>query len=247
MVKLKVPTLQHLARNWRDTPEQTCAALVSLAENSPTFNYNALLFAARDLLVFHQPYDEVVEGIRRKVTREDVRANLLGVLPLIRDHFEGISADFVLSVARRYYPVGRELSVPFEPPMAYGSGGVFHLPWFSFWRQNPLRSKKLSLFMTVADEILSQDPDLEQAKFHILDFSAPDAKSSRKLRVIESADVPRLSNEEKTSMLETFAIGYAMALEVLAGRPTGKAAEDTESRPDPRQGDLFGEPPKPPM
>lgn len=246
MAKLNVPTLQHLARNWRDTPEQVRDTLVSLARNSPTFNYNPLLAAARDLLVFHQPYDEVAEGIRRKVTREEVRANLLGVLPLIRDHFQGLPDGFALAVARRFYPVGRGLSVPFEPPMAYGGDGVLHLPWFSFWRQNPLRSKKLSLFMTVVDEILSQDPDLEQADFHILDFSAPDAKSRRQLRVIPAADIPRLSDGEKTSMLEIFAVGYAMAVEVLAGEKDGRAGESAEA-PDPRQGSLFDDPPKPPV
>lgn len=238
MVKLKVPTLQHLARNWRETPEEICDTLVSLARNSPTFNYNSLLAAARDLLVFHQPYDEVADGIRRKVTREDVRANLLSVLPLIRDHFQEIPDGFALSVARRYYPVGRGLSVPFEPPMAYGGDGVLHLPWFSFWRQNPLRSKRLSLFMTIVDEILSQDPDLEQSDFHILDFSAPTAKSQRQLRVVWAADVPRLSEDEKISMLETFAVGYSMAVDVLSGDKDGMAKSDAEA-PDPRQGDLF--------
>jgi hypothetical protein len=56
---------------------------VSLAKSPPTFNYNALFFAARDMLAFKQPYDEIVEGIRRAVKRADVRQNLLGVLPLI--------------------------------------------------------------------------------------------------------------------------------------------------------------------
>lgn len=86
MSKLKVPSVQHLARNWRNTPERTCRKLVALVENPPIFNYNALFAAVRDMLVFNQPYDEIVEGIRRGIKRADVRENLLGVLPLIRDH-----------------------------------------------------------------------------------------------------------------------------------------------------------------
>jgi len=67
--KLKVPSVQHLARNWRNTPERTCRKLVALVENPPIFNYNALFAAVRDMLVFNQPYDEIVEGIRRGIKR----------------------------------------------------------------------------------------------------------------------------------------------------------------------------------
>jgi hypothetical protein len=138
MSKLKVPSLQHLARNWRNDPQQINKLLVSLVENGPTFNYNSLFSAVRDMLVFGEPYAEITEGIRRKVKRADVRDNLLGVLPLIRDYFDGVNAAFVQAVERRYFPVGRGLMVPFDPPLIYGEGGRLHFPWFSFWRSNPL-------------------------------------------------------------------------------------------------------------
>ena len=73
-----------------------------------------------------------MEGIRRSVRRVSVRDNLLGVMPLIRDHFEGVSPDFFQTVERRYYPVGRGLMVPFDPPMIYGVGGQLYFPWFQF-------------------------------------------------------------------------------------------------------------------
>ena len=143
MSKLKVPSVQHLARNWRNTPERTCRKLVSLAENPPIFNYNALFAAVRDLLVFNQPYDEIAEGIRRGIKRADVRENLLGVLPLIRDHFATVVPDFVQGIDRRYYSIGRGLMVPFDPPLLYGVGGKLTFPWFSFWRSNPLADARL--------------------------------------------------------------------------------------------------------
>src|ERR1019366_9099836 len=117
MPELKVPSLQHLARNWRDDPIRIRKVLIRLATNPPIFNYNPLFAAVRDLLVLHVPYEQVVEGIRKGVKREGVRNNLLGVLPLIRDHFAGVAPDFFQSIDRRYYPVGRGLMVPFEPPM----------------------------------------------------------------------------------------------------------------------------------
>ena len=247
MAKLKVPSVQHLARNWQSTPERTCKKLVTLANSPPTFNYNSLFLAARDMLVFNQPYDEIVEGIRRAVKRADVRQNLLGVLPLIRDHFAAVSPDFVQSIDRRYYSIGRGLMVPFDPPLLYGVGGRLTFPWFSFWRQNPLAKERLSLFVTLVDELLADDPDLAGAKFQILDFSVPRVKGrepERELRVIDARDIPRIDDSTKVEMLRVFADGYFMAEAELAGRPAAPAEE--RERPDPRQGDLFDDDPPTP-
>jgi hypothetical protein len=76
--------------------------------------------------------------------------------------------------------------------MIYGAGGQLYFPWFSFWRQNPLARERLSLFVTMVDEILMQDPDLETARFEILDFSCPGPKQPRVLRVIDARDIPRI-------------------------------------------------------
>jgi hypothetical protein len=247
VAKLKVPSVQHLARNWQSTPERTCKKLVTLATNPPTFNYNALFFAARDMLVFKQPYDEIVEGIKRAVKRADVRENLLGVLPLIRDHFAEVSPDFVQSIDRRYYSIGRGLRVPFDPPLLYGVGGQLTFPWFSFWRQNPLAKERLSLFVTLVDDLLADDPDLGEAKFQILDFSVPKVKGrepDRELRIIDASDIPRVNDSTKVEMLRIFAEGYLMAEAELAGRPAA-AAEGRERR-DPMQGELFDDEPRNP-
>ena len=100
MPELKVPSLQHLARNWRDDPVRVKKILVRLATNPPRFNYNPLFAAVTDLFVLHVPYDQVVEGITRGIKREAVRNNLLSALPLIRDHFAGISADYFYGAKR---------------------------------------------------------------------------------------------------------------------------------------------------
>lgn len=172
----------------------------------------------RDLLVLGAPYEQVVEGIRR-IKRESVRSNLLGVLPLIRNHFSGVSPDFYQTIDKRYYPVGRDLMVPFEPPMIYGADGQLYFPWFSFWRQNPLAKERLSLFVTLVDEVLMQDPDLENARFEILDFSCTEPKAPRELTVIDAREIPRVVIARKTVMLEAFAEGYFRALAELSGRP----------------------------
>jgi hypothetical protein len=241
MSELRVPSVQHLARNWRKEPATIARLLVRLALSPPRFNYNPLYAAVRDLLVLNVPYDQIVDGIRR-IKRESVRENLLSVLPLIRDHFSGLTPDFYQTIDRRYYQAGRGLMVPFEPPMIYGIGGQLYFPWFSFWRQNPLSKERLSLFVTLVDDILMQDPDLETARFEILDFSCPSPKSPRTLKIIDSRDIPRIDEERKTAMLEAFAEGYFRAVAELSGggpaRPSPEG-HDSVPDPDPNQPGLF--------
>ncbi len=241
MPELRVPSLQHLARNWRANPALIAHALVTLVLNPPRFTYNPLYAAVRDLLVLGVPYDQVVGGIRR-IKRESVRNNLLGILPLIRDHFDGITPDFYQMIDRRYYPVGRGLMVPFEPPMIYGVGGQLYFPWFSFWRTNPIAKERLSLFVALVEEVLLQDPDLENARFEILDFSCPGPKTGRCLTVIDAKDVPRVDTARKTAMLETFAEGYFRAMEELSGAPPPpppSAERPGDYTPDPNQPGFF--------
>lgn len=254
MLKLKVPSVQHLARNWRNTPERTCRKLVSLVESPPIFNYNALFAAVRDMLVFNQPYDEIVEGIRRGIKRADVRENLLGVLPLIRDHFASVAPDFVQGIDRRYYSIGRGLMVPFDPPLLYGTGGKLTFPWFSFWRSNPLSDTRLSLFVTLVDELLADDPDLAAADFQILDFSVPKGKklkagqpkTPRQLRIIDARDIPRVSEQTKLEMLTVFAEGYFMAVAELASAANVRPSDGQTQERDPRQADFFEDDPQVP-
>lgn len=214
-------------------PKFIARLLVRLAENPPQFNYNPLYGAVRDLLILRVPYDQIVDGIQ-KIKRESVRENLLGVLPLIREHFADVNPDFCQSVERRYYPVGRGLMVPFDPPLIYGVGGQLYFPWFSFWRQNPLANEKLSLFVTLVDEVLLQDPDLETAKFQILDFSAPGPKLPRELLVTDASEIPRVGVTRKKEMLDLFAEGYFQALDALSGRKP-QPKDDARKALDPDQ------------
>src|SRR5215813_13896621 len=200
---LKVPSLQHMARNWRDTPEGVRRQLVSLVKRPPQFTYDPLFAAVRDMLVFGVPYAQVVEGIRRAEKRPWVRELLIEVLPLISNYFAGISPDGPpRRVARRYYPLARDILIPFETPLEYRVKGQVYFPWFSFWRANPLSNRRLSLFVTIIEEVLLQDPDLDRAVFQILDFSIPEGERERRLLIIDANDIPRLDDREKRAMLE---------------------------------------------
>ena len=237
---VKVPSVQHMARNWHATPDRVCRKLVALAKNPPKFTYDPLFAAVRDMLVFGVPYTEVVEGIRRAEKRRWVRNLLIEVLPLIGDYFAGIEPDGPpRRVARRYYPLARDILIPFEAPLEYSVGGQVYFPWFSFWRSNPLTDRRLSLFVTIVGEVLLQDPDLDRANFQILNFSIPEGANERRLVIIHAKDIPRLDKAEKDAMLEVFADGYRLAQTELAGAKQYEDARGDARRSDPDQKDLF--------
>jgi len=69
----------------------------------------------------------------------------------------------------------------------------------------------LSLFVTLAKEILRQDPELEDAKFEVLDFSAVNSKECRQLRIIDTADIQTFNSKEIAEMLAIFVEGFERA------------------------------------
>lgn len=211
MSKLKVPTVQHLARHWHDSPKKIEEEFVKMAMNPPFFNYNALNDIAKDCVQFKVPEEQIIKGIKEKEKRKKVQRVLLEVVPLLCNHFKEMQPDFVHDVAHRYYPIGRNMKIPFKSVFIYGVGGQIYLPWFIFWKKNPLDDLQLSLFVTLALEILRQDPELEKAKFEILDFSAKTPKEGRRLKIIDAADIPTLSAAQTKEMLAIFVEGFEMA------------------------------------
>lgn len=241
MAKLRVPTVQHLARNWDGDPNRICNNLVRLVQRPPNFNYDLLFRLARDMLLLGQPYEDVLEAVCR-IKRGDLRERYIEILPLLRDHFEGQHPDYFQDIEPRLFSIGRGLMVPFAPPFIYGVGGQIFFPWLSFWRTNPLADERLALFVTIVEQILLDDPDLEAAAFQIVDFSAPMSKKPRELRVTPASNVPRVPEARVREMLEIFAEGFFRAQRVLASMPAKPPADAADTPTvDINQSDMFGE------
>jgi len=139
-----------------------------------------------------------------------------------------VQPDFVNDIAPSFYPIGRNLRIPFKSVFIYGVGGQIYLPWFIFWKYNPLDDKQLSLFVTLAREILRQDPELEEAKFEILDFSAANSKACRQLRIIDTADIQTYSSKETAKMLSIFVEGFERAEAKLKEVDIPSKSKETE-------------------
>ena len=95
--------------------------------------------------------------------------------------------------------------------------------------------------MTLVDELLLEDPDLDTAIFQILDFSRIEGAEERQLQVIDARDIARLNDAEKLKMPGIFADGYRAARDELAGVKHKTSKRDNDRRPDPKQSDLFNE------
>lgn len=242
MKTLKVPSLQHLSRNWSDRPEQIAKRLVNLAMHPPSFSYEPLFGIVRDFLVFDLPLEAAINGVQSRVKQENVRKNFCELLPLIHDHFQHVHPNFVAEVGGRQYSVSRDLQVPFAPQLIYGLRGEIFFPWFSFWRSNPMTGENLSLFVTLVSEIIRQDADLDSSNFRILDFSVPKGSNSREIRIIEAQEIAHLDDRRKLEMLEVFVEGYRSAKVMLSELSRQHSRNISAEIPfDNRTGDLFAE------
>lgn len=211
MKKIKLPSIQHVARQWAPTPEKVAKNLENLALSAPPFSYEPMYQFVRGMLVMGDPVEQVCKVVEESRLHPTARRNFVELLPMVAQYFSGVKPDYALEVAPRYYPVGKELLVPFKPPLIYGRKGDTVLPWFVFWRSNPLVGENLALFVTLVAEMMEQDPDLENSNFCILDFSAPDAKTPRRLTVIEGNQIERVPEKRKTEMLDILVAGYQIA------------------------------------
>jgi hypothetical protein len=239
MAKLKIPSLQHVARNSYESPQKVAQELIKLGKSPPIFSYSQLLDLIPDILQFEFSADDMIRIVQKKVTQVAIRENFIEILRLLEPYVREIKPTLVRRIGSRPYHLGRDLVIPFAPPIEYRVGSDIFLPWFSFWRTKALSGTRLSLFVTVIDEILMQDPDLENANFQILDFSTSGSNKSRELKIIDGRSVPRLSDVQKREMLDNYIEGFFIAQQYLS---QGIQAEPKKAEPrDDSTADLFPE------
>lgn len=212
--KFSPPALHHLVSCIHDTPVEVSKALVQRYLSKPPFSYrllDTLVQLAMKADISQSQFDDAV----RKHQPPKFQKIFLELTPLIHEHFSAIRPTFVLPVEPRKYLVNT-LEIPFKPAFAFGLNNELIIPWFIFWKKNPLKDKQVSLLVTLIDDLLQQDPDYREAKIQIYDFSAPNGES-RELKITDASTIPRLSSEEVSKALEIFVDGYKLAQIELEG------------------------------
>lgn len=236
MAKLKVPSLQHLARLSSPDPVRVQRELVRLVKNAPNFSYEPLYKILRQRVSWNISWAQLQESIRLSSYSAQIKARYLDILPLLKSYVDSRDFEFMNTIVPRHYYVSRDLQVPFAPPMICGKSSKLIFPWFIFWKDNPLKDERLSLFATLVQEILNQDSDLEEAEVEIVDLSYNKEHKSRILDVVQMSAIPCLAESRKVELLATFATGFAAAKAELASIPSDRDAKQAVDR---RQRPLF--------
>jgi hypothetical protein len=239
MPSLKVPSPAHLSLLYRETPEKVMKAQLALLNGAPNFSYQPLYKTMRGLLGAACSEKELLSAISKCALRADVREKYAELVPLIADYFCEKKIAYAIEVAPRFYPVARDLLVPFSPPLIYADDKGLCLPYFIFWKKHALRGERLSLFSSIVREILDEDPDLSHARFEVVDMSAGsdlgDKSGVRSLKVFSEEGIGKISKDRKRDMLSTFAEGFRRARQVAAGMPSKRKKREQMEKFDPNQ------------
>jgi hypothetical protein len=240
MARLNVPSLQQVIKNLFDTSDLVRRELVKTTLNPPRISYRILHGVTLELVCLGTPLAQIEAGIRRVEKRPGHLKNLLDILGMIDGHFRTLETDFPpIEVECRHYQIAPDIIIPFQPPLCYGLGGQLYLPYPNYWRNKPLRGKRLSIFMTIVDEIREQEPDLETARVHILNYGIPQGETERRLIVVDESEIRRVTRDELLAALQIFVDGYRAARDELAGVIYQKSKTDDGYRTDAKQSDLF--------
>lgn len=207
--KLSPPALHHLVCSAYDTPLAVSKSLIQRYLSRPPFSYKLLgnlVEIAMKADVSQAQFDSAV----RKHQPQKFQSIFLELTPLIHKHFNSIRSKYILQIEPRKYLIN-DIEIPFKPPFAFELNGELVIPWFIFWKTNPLTDYQYSLFATLVDQVLQQDPDLRDAKVLIYDFSAKDGADSRTLLIKDASEIPRLNPTELQAALETIVDGFKLA------------------------------------
>lgn len=242
MSGIKVPSLQHLARVYNNNPEKVKRNLLKVADGTPIFSYNPIYPFIIDYISLGVDYEQILKAINR-LKGDLARKNYAEIFPLIQEKFVLGMPKFVLTPPSSAYPVSRDILVPFSPAMFYRIGSEQCLPWFIFWRANPLAGENFSLLATLVREMMDSNPDLSPASLQFIDLSAPNKKSPRRLQTFDMKDILIISNKRKIEMLKTFSEGYHLAVAEYASRPIKTKTREKLTKPSDvtsYETDLFG-------
>ncbi len=212
--------------------------LLRIAKSKPTFNYERVERALRDLLQFGQPIEEIVMSLELADKRDFVKTLYIEIVTILNAHFKEHLVDQVISLDKFYYPISPKIRIPVKLPFILIVDNKPIIPLFIFWKRNPLKDKQVSLFITIVKDVLAQYPDLSDAETILFDCSADKGENERTLKVIDTSEVALLDKEELEKMLTIFIEGFEKAQSSISKSNT-TLNDQNETYIDPNQRDLF--------
>ncbi len=144
---------------------------------------------------------ELLHGeLNRKSNLEAVRA--------FADYLRDFRPEKLLAVDKRYYPIGRGLHVPVNPPGVIVDSAGPKLFWPSFWKQDKFDELTRSIFGSILERSFFRLADYKDMPLAFVDLSAEDGSKHRSVKVLGRSDFGLLTDIELRLETDKFVETY---------------------------------------
>lgn len=195
MADLKLPTLQHFVTLCGGSVENIYKRIVHRENDKVVVSYNTLrtkwLF---DLIQLGVPYEDIKRACE-KIRGEKNREANLAALAALKPYLELVVGTNCVIFDKTYYPIGRGLLVPVNPPLLLIKGSERKVLWVSFWSTRKLTGFVASLFATIMEQSVFLLPDLREFELELVDLSRPEKGHPRSMLIKRRNDFETLDSE----------------------------------------------------
>ncbi|NBJ09482.1 hypothetical protein [Microvirga arsenatis] len=235
MRELKIPSLQHFVTFCGGTVDEIYNRIRKSENDSILVSYETLRTKwLLDLLQLGLPFEQVYRAADSILKGELNRSSNLSALTALRGYIELNRGYKCVSFERTYFPIGRGLQVPVNPPFLLLSEERQKVLWISFWSQPKLRGFTASLFATILEKAVFTLPDLTEFELDLVDLSRPGKNESRSLHIRGRDKFDLLSDDVLKAEMDKFVEALMRRVaEREAARPAPARREDrgTEGLP----------------
>lgn len=221
----RIPSLQHFSVLLGGDVPRIEKRILALS-NLPPVSYMRLRDQwTVDLIRFDVPVS-TIERACELLRGELNRKSNLEALRALAEYLRVYKPDKLLALDKRYYPIGRGLHVPVNPPGVIVEDGKPKLFWPSFWKQDKFDPLTRAIFGSVLDRSIFRLPDYSSMPLTFVDLSADLGSKTRSMKVLERKDFNLLSDAELRAETDKFVEAYLRVRATEAEREKKDRSEE---------------------
>lgn len=227
LVEFRIPSLQHFVTFCGGSVDDIYKRILRSELDDNPISYKKLrtewLF---DLLRLRVPYEQVYRACQKLKGQKNRDANL-SALAALKPYVDQERSGNCVTFEKTYYPIGRRLHVPVNPPLLIVGESERKVVWVSFWSTDKLKSFTASLFATILEEAIFTLPDLRDFELELVDLSRPEPGKPRAMRIRDRRHFPLLQRVELKAETDKFVEALLRRLkERKAAKPAAKQRPD---------------------
>jgi hypothetical protein len=221
----RIPSLQHFSVLLGGDVPQIEKRIRALSKLPPVSYMRLRDQWTIDLVRFGVPIS-TIERACELLKGELNRKSNLEALRALAEYLRIFRPDKLLALDKRYYPIGRGLQVPVNPPGVIVEGGKPKLFWPSFWKQDKFDPLTRAIFGSVLDRSIFRLPDYRDLPLTFVDLSAETGSKTRSMKVLEKKDFVLLSDAELRAETDKFVEAYLRVRSAEAERAKEERSEE---------------------